>query len=124
MDVQQAIGDAEQALEAHRVFGEPVRIDGGTLVPAAIVRCRAGGAQRRGSDGAAGFRFTAKPAGALVLRNGKVNWLPATDVNRIILGGQLVAVTALVAFSPLVRGWVARARTRRRMRRVRRWLGR
>ena len=31
-----------------------------------------------------------------VIRDGAVRWRPAVDVNRVILGGQLVAITALL----------------------------
>jgi hypothetical protein len=34
--------------------------------------------------------------GAYVLRDGELRWQPALDVNRVILGGQVVAVIALL----------------------------
>ena len=40
--------------------------------------------------------MSAKALGVFVLRDGKVSWRPAVDVNKIIVGGQIVAVTALL----------------------------
>ena len=51
------------------------------------------------------------PAGAFVVENGHAVWRPAIDVNRIILGGQVVAIVALLTF-----GSVARTRARARAR--------
>jgi hypothetical protein len=49
----------------------------------------------------------ARPVGAYVVRDGELTWQPALDLNRVILGGQVVAVFAL-----LVIGAVLRARRR------------
>jgi len=35
-------------------------------------------------------------------------WRPAIDVNRIILGGQLVAITALLTIGPPLVRWLSR----------------
>jgi hypothetical protein len=51
----------------------------------------------------------ARPAGAFVIRGDDVVWRPAVDVNRVIVGGQIVAVVALL----VVRS-IARARAVRR----------
>ena len=55
----------------------------------------------------AGFGLSATPAGVYVLKDDKVSWQPAVDVNRVVLGGQLVALVALLVLRSLVR---ARAR--------------
>jgi hypothetical protein len=51
----------------------------------------------------------AKPAGAFVIRGDDVQWRPAVDVNRVILGGQLIAIAALL----LARAVVASRSSRR-----------
>ena len=56
-----------------------------------------------GSGG--GFGLTAKPAGVYVIDGTKVRWQPTVDANRVILGGQIVAVVLL-----LVVGRVLKAR--------------
>jgi len=58
-----------------------------------------------GSGG--GFRVSARPAGVFVLREGQVGWRPAVDPNRMVLGGQVVAIVALLVFRSVM---VARRR--------------
>jgi len=48
--------------------------------------------------------------GAYVVREGRVSWQPALDVNRIVLAGQIVAVVALLTLRTIVR---ARVRAKR-----------
>jgi len=50
-----------------------------------------------------------RPAGAFVIKNGDVSWMPAVDVTRIALGGQLVALAGLL----LLRQVLTRRRHRR-----------
>ena len=38
-----------------------------------------------------------------VIANGAVRWRPAVDVNRVVLGGQLVAITALLTLRLLLK---------------------
>ena len=47
--------------------------------------------------------MNAKPAGAFVVRGDDVDWRPAIDVNRIIMGGQLIAAAALLLAATVVR---------------------
>ncbi|MBV8950929.1 MAG: sporulation protein [Actinobacteria bacterium] len=107
-------------LSARRVYGEPIERDGVTLIPAARIRGRAGGRVGRNGKGAGeGFRVSARPAGMYAVRDGKVRWMPALDVNRIIVGGQIVGLVlgalAIAVFGP--RRWYARDAVRRRLRR-------
>lgn len=104
MDVIEMINNVHQSLTVRRVFGEPVSQDGAVVIPAARISGGGGGGgqggpvERVGGEGAGGgFGFGAAPAGALVIRDGDARWRPAVDVNRIVLGGQLVAVAALLA---------------------------
>ncbi|HEX5494939.1 MAG TPA: spore germination protein GerW family protein [Mycobacteriales bacterium] len=90
-----------------RSFGEPMRQDGTVVIPVASV-AGGGGA---GSDsaegdrpgGGGGFGLSVVPSGVFVLRDGGVRWQPAVDVNRLVLGGQIVAVTALLTIRSLAR---------------------
>ena len=88
MDVQQIILGTQEALTARRVFGEPIHVGEVTLIPAASVRGGAGGGGRTDDRGGAGFGLRARL--------------------RIILGGQLVAITALLTCAPVIRGWLSR----------------
>src|SRR5690606_41498601 len=49
-----------------------------------------------------GFGLRARPAGVFVTRGEHVSWRPAVDVNRVILGRQLVVIAALWALRPLL----------------------
>lgn len=51
----------------------------------------------------------AAPVGMYVLRGGELSWRPAVDVSRVILGGQVVAVVALLAVRSITK---ARAKAR------------
>ncbi len=100
MDVQAVIAQARDALSVKRVFGDPIQQEGVTIIPAARVGGGAGGGGGAGPSGqgtgeGSGFGMSARPAGVYVLRNGKVRWRPAIDVNRIVLGMQIVWVVGL-----------------------------
>lgn len=98
---------AQDSLTVSRVYGEPFEMDGATIIPAARLRGGAGGGtgDRGGAQGTGGgFGLVAQPAGAFVLREGNVRWRPALNLNRIILGGQVVASVALLA----LRAWLLR----------------
>jgi uncharacterized spore protein YtfJ len=108
VDVQQVIGEARDAITVKRVFGDPFEKDGITVIPAAVVKGGAGGGggedSRSGGRGeGSGFGLSAKPAGAYILRGDDVRWQPAVDVNRIVLGAQLVAVVALLTVRAFAR---------------------
>ena len=114
MDVQDVIAQVKDTLTVKRVFGEPYEKDGVTVIPAARVQGGAGGgsgedpnSQGRGSG--RGFGVTARPVGAFIVRDGDLNWRPAVDVNRIILGGQVVVVVALLTVRAIIK---ARAKAR------------
>ena len=101
MEVQEMVDRARDALTVKRVFGGPYEKNGVTVIPAASVRGGAGGGSGEGPEGTGrggggGFGLTARPAGAYVIRGGEVIWQPAVDVNRIVLGAQLVALAALL----------------------------
>jgi hypothetical protein len=77
-----------------------------TILPVAMVAGGGGGGNRAEQAGA-GFGVRARPAGVFVVRNGDAAWRPALDVNRVVLGGQLVAVIALLTRRPVLMRWLA-----------------
>lgn len=96
---------------AGRVFGTPITQDGITVLPVAKInsgggggggRAPAEGGQETGGAGG-GVGVAAKPLGVFVVRDGAVRWRPALDINRVILGGQVVAVAALLVARALIR---------------------
>jgi hypothetical protein len=114
MDVDEVLNQARSAIGAERVFGEPYERDGVTVIPTARVSGGGGGggggdeSEDGGSGAGAGFGLSARPAGAIVIRgDGSVSWQPAIDPNKVIMGGQLVAIVGL-----LVLWLTARSRAR------------
>ena len=112
MEVQDVIAQARDTMTIQRVFGEPYEKDGVTIIPAARVQGGAGGGsgddpQGQGRGSGSGFGMTARPVGAFIIRGGELSWRPAVDVNRIILGGQVVVIVALLTLRAIVK---ARAR--------------
>jgi uncharacterized spore protein YtfJ len=107
MDLLEQIGKAEEAFTVRRVFGEPYEKDGVTVIPAARVQgaVGGGGGQAPGGEGGTGtgFAMNAKPFGVFVMKDGQVTWRPAVDVNRMILGCQIVAIVALVVIRASVK---------------------
>jgi uncharacterized spore protein YtfJ len=110
MDVQELLAEARDAMTARRVYGEPYERDGLTVIPAAVVRGGSGGGSGSGPDGeggGGGFGLTARPAGAWVITGEGATWKPAPDVNRIVLGGQLIGLAAVLMLGRIL---LARAR--------------
>ncbi len=113
MEFQELISGAHDAVSVKRVYGDPYEKNGLTVIPAATVR--GGGGAGTGVDGegesggGGGFGLTARPSGAWIIENGGATWRPAIDVNRIVLGGQVIALTAI-----LVTGRVLHGHSRRR----------
>ena len=108
MEIQQIMTGAQEAMTVRRVFGEPIHVDGVTMVPVAVVGGGGGGGTRMPESGGAGFGLSARPAGVFIVRSGDVAWRPAVDVNRVILGGQLVAIAAMWLLRPVAMRWLAR----------------
>ena len=104
MNVDELLRGARDAMTARTVFADPIERDGLLIIPAAKVRGGGGGGTDSEQNGGGGFGMSAKPAGAYVVRGGQVTWQPAIDVNRIVLGGQLVAIVALL----VLRAWLKR----------------
>ena len=102
---------ARAAITAKKVFAEPYERDGLTVIAAATVAGGAGGGSghdKSGQEGeGGGFGLYAKPSGAYVIRDGKVDWRPAVDVNRL-----LASVAAVVVAYLFTRMRVERARLR------------
>src|SRR5262245_41417047 len=99
MKLKETIDAARDSMTAGRVYGEPYERNGVTVIPAAIVQGGGGGGEgERGeeSGGGGGFGVMARPVGAYVIKGDQVSWRPAVDVNRVILGFQLIDLAALL----------------------------
>jgi uncharacterized spore protein YtfJ len=102
------------ASAAGRVFGEPIERDGVTVVPVAVIHGGGGagagsgttddgGDRPEGEGSGGGFGFSGRPAGVYVIRDGDAHWRPALDINKIIAGGQLLALAALLVAGSVLR---------------------
>jgi len=94
--VKEAMNSTLEGMQPKQVFGEPIERDGVIYLPAAKVRGGGGGGGDTDGNGGAGFGLTAKPAGMYVIRDGHAEWRPALDLNRVIIGAQIVAIVALL----------------------------
>jgi uncharacterized spore protein YtfJ len=112
VDVNQLMQQTRDALTVTRLFGEPHERNGVTVIPVAVVRGGGGGGQGEGpgpegvgtgSGSGGGFGLAAKPAGVYVIEGNRVSWRPAVDVNRIVLGGQIVVIVALLVLRSVLR---------------------
>jgi uncharacterized spore protein YtfJ len=96
--VRSALQMLDEHLTVRRVFGEPYERDGVTVIPVAAVYGGGGGGGEKGTDKDAegsGFGVAARPVGVYVIRAGEVTWQPAFDLNRVALGGQVVALAVI-----------------------------
>ncbi len=101
--VNRAMEQAINGMHVKQVFGEPIERDGVIYLPAPKVRGGGGGGGDTEGNGGAGFGLTAKALGVYVIRDGKVTWQPALDLNRVILGGQIVGIVALLVLRSILR---------------------
>jgi uncharacterized spore protein YtfJ len=100
------LGAVKDTMTVSRVFGESYQVDGVTIVPVATARGGGGGGGGEGSapggegtgTGAGlGFGVIVRPLGVYIVKDGEVSWQPAIDVLRIVVGGQLLALAAILA---------------------------
>jgi uncharacterized spore protein YtfJ len=115
--LDQLMTTARDAITVKRVFAEPYEKEGVTVITAASLAGGGGGGgghDDRGQEGeGGGFGLTARPAGAYVIKDGKVAWRPAVDVNRL-----LGTVGAVVVVYLLARAGIERARAKAAARRA------
>ncbi len=105
-DVLETIERAKDVMTVRRVFGDPYEKNGVTMIPAARVAGGAGGGEGPGGEESghgSGFGMNALPAGAFVIKGDDVQWRPAVDVNKVILGAQVVAIAALFLARAIVK---------------------
>jgi uncharacterized spore protein YtfJ len=112
MDISQMVSTAQDAITVRRVYGEPYEKDGVTVIPAARVAGGVGGGSgqeqgghqsgAKGQEGeGGGFGVHATPAGAFVVKDGNVRWVPALDPQRALATIGVVTIAVVVA-----RSWV------------------
>jgi uncharacterized spore protein YtfJ len=109
MKIEDLLAHATKPFRATMVYAEPVERDGATVIPAARVLGGGGGGNGEDKHGqrgeGAGLGLVARPVGAFVIKDGKVRWQPAIDVNRLVTILGAIAVAGL---------WTGRGLHRRR----------
>jgi uncharacterized spore protein YtfJ len=107
MDIYEMVHQAYDAMSVKRVYGDPYEKDGVMIIPVAKVRGGGGAGYSRDDDdeegSGGGYGISATPAGAYVIKDGRVKWKPAFNLNRAILGGQTVAIVALLVVRAIAR---------------------
>jgi len=107
--LDELVNSTRETLTVRRIYAEPFERDGLAVIAAASVRGGAGGGSghdEKGQEGeGGGFGMTGSPAGAYVVQDGKVKWLPAVDPNRLFV----MVGMAVIAYL-LMRPRMARAR--------------
>jgi len=109
VEIAELMGQMQESTTVKRVYGEPIIQEGITVIPVAKVSGGGGGGggkqegDQPGEGSGGGFGVGVTPTGVFVIEEGKVRWQPAVDVNRVILGGQLVAIVALLTIRTIVR---------------------
>jgi uncharacterized spore protein YtfJ len=104
-----------EGASVRRAFGDPVERDGSLIIPVARVAGGGGGGEGavpggdEGQGAGGGYGLIVRPVGVFVVKDGNVSWQPAVDVTRIVLGGQAIAVIALLTIRSVLR----RRRSRR-----------
>ncbi|MEU6832207.1 sporulation protein [Nocardia beijingensis] len=106
MKYAELLAQARDAITVRRVYGDPYEAGGAIVIPAASVGGGGGGgggngngADGEGSGEGAAFGIGAKPVGAYVLRDGRLTWHPAVDVNAIIETAGKVLIAGILAFA-------------------------
>ena len=108
MNALETVNQTRDAMTAKRVYGEPYKEDGVTVIPAAAVMGGGGGGGDTLGNGGTGFGLSARPVGAWVIKDGDATWRPAIDLNRVILVGQIVAIVALLSLRSIFKAWAKR----------------
>ncbi|MGZ4443496.1 MAG: hypothetical protein ACXVXC_10065 [Nocardioidaceae bacterium] len=115
MQVTEVLNTAKDALTVKRIFAEPYEKGDLTVIPAAVVGGGAGGGtghDKQGQEGeGGGFGMTGRPAGAYVIKDGRLGWRPAVDPNRMFMVLGMVVIAYLLSRPRMAR---ARARANRR----------
>ena len=114
MNVQEVLSQSRDAMTVGRVFGDPIERNGVTIVPVAQVMGGGGGGGGHSEDGqegsGVGFGVRAVPAGVYLIKGDNVEWKPSVDVNRVILGGQVVFIFILLTIRAIVKMRTTRKR--------------
>jgi uncharacterized spore protein YtfJ len=104
--LQDILDKARDAVSVREVYGEPYERDGVTIVPVARVMGGGGsgsGTSHEGGGEGLGYALKSEPVGVYVIKDGRVSFQPAINVNKIVVGGQIVGVVAILTFPRILK---------------------
>lgn len=114
MKLDEITGTIQEIAQVKRIFGEPIHVDGVTIIP--VARHGGGGGAGEGGmeseDGGGrggGFGVGANLVGAYVVKDGHVTFVPAYDPQALATKVAVVAMAALFTWRS-----VAKARHKRK----------
>lgn len=115
---QEIMSRIGRGLDTHAVFGEPLQVDGSSVIPVAKIRYGGGGgtgsgegvpAEKAGEQGSGegmglGFGVTAEPLGVVRVGHDTIEWVPIVDRTRLaviwsVVSGLLLVIAARRIFS-------------------------
>jgi len=97
-EVLESIKGTHDSLSVKRCYGDPLELDGVTVIPVARVSGGGGGGSGEGTDEheaggsgfGTGFGLRVNPIGVYEVHGDSVVWKPSVDVNRLLKGGQVL----------------------------------
>ncbi|HAX24264.1 MAG TPA: hypothetical protein PK593_01065 [Thermomicrobiales bacterium] len=110
MQALEILERARDTMTVKRVFGEPIHEGGVIIVPVAKVSGGAGAGSGHDGDGGGGYGMHATGIGVFEIRDGAVAFKPAIDMNRVIMGGQMVIIAAMIIAGGIIRARMKAAR--------------
>lgn len=96
MDTSDVFARFTSTFAAKQVYSEPYKVDGISVITAAVVGGGAG--MRKGGneqEGRGGMGGSARPVGAFVIQNGEVTWKPVLDLQRVLTVGLALGTLAI-----------------------------
>jgi len=98
-EVLESIKGTHETLSVRRAYGDPIELEGVTVIPVARVAGGGGGGagggedenEARGGGFGTGFGLQVSPIGVYEVRGSSVEWKPTVDLNRLLRGGQVLA---------------------------------
>ena len=104
--VQDILDKARETVSVREVYGEPYERDGVTVIPVARVMGAGGGGSGTGGEGEGsghGYALKSEPVGVYVIKDGRVTFQPAVNIDKIISGGFVVAIAGIIGVPRIIK---------------------
>lgn len=107
MKIEEIAQQGRDALTVKKVFGDPFERDGVAVIPVATLRGGGGGGSGEDMNGnqggGGGYGVSARPIGVYQVKDGKVTWIPALDLTKVILTGQVIAILFMLTLRSVLK---------------------